>query len=176
MSAILAGISLLFCMIVLALIGLIARDKAARKCFDRLSFRLIVYSLLSNCTYCIGYIICVKVGPGFWCGMSTLGSCRTVDEANSLSCRSVVDPVLAWHHKLAHHLHRCQFTTCISALGRWSEAGKVVLDGYPGAQPCYYIAPSDLSQVWMGSRLASSTQIFSYERVLMAKQISKFAG
>ncbi|EWC47423.1 hypothetical protein DRE_00391 [Drechslerella stenobrocha 248] len=67
MSAVLAGVSLLFCMVVLGFIGILFLNSEARKCLDRVSFRLIVYSLISNCFYCIGYIICVEVGPGFFC-------------------------------------------------------------------------------------------------------------
>ncbi|EPS39939.1 hypothetical protein H072_6360 [Dactylellina haptotyla CBS 200.50] len=67
MSAILAGISLLFCGVLLGFITILYLNKEARKSLDRVSFRLIVYSLISNCFYCIGYIICVEVKPGFFC-------------------------------------------------------------------------------------------------------------
>ncbi|KAJ6261492.1 hypothetical protein Dda_4162 [Drechslerella dactyloides] len=67
MSAILAGISLLFCLMLLGFILMLFLNVHARKCLDRVSFRLICYSLISNCFYCIGYIICVEVPPGFFC-------------------------------------------------------------------------------------------------------------
>ncbi|KAK6354657.1 hypothetical protein TWF696_003797 [Orbilia brochopaga] len=67
MSAILAGVSLLFCLVLLGFIGMLFLNSHARKCLDRVSFRLICYSLISNCFYCIGYIICVEVPPGFFC-------------------------------------------------------------------------------------------------------------
>ncbi|KAF3919060.1 hypothetical protein ABW21_db0202867 [Orbilia brochopaga] len=67
MSAILAGVSLLFCLVLLGFISMLFMNSHARKCLDRVSFRLICYSLISNCFYCIGYIICVEVPPGFFC-------------------------------------------------------------------------------------------------------------
>ncbi|KAK6533985.1 hypothetical protein TWF281_005326 [Arthrobotrys megalospora] len=67
MSAILAGISLLLCLLVLGFIVVLYLNLESRKCLDRVSFRLICYSLISNCFYCIGYIICVEVKPGFFC-------------------------------------------------------------------------------------------------------------
>lgn len=67
MSAILAGISLIFCLAVLVVVAVLFSDPLSRKALDRLSFRLLTYALISNCVYSIGYIICVKVGPGFWC-------------------------------------------------------------------------------------------------------------
>ncbi|RPB09523.1 hypothetical protein P167DRAFT_492273, partial [Morchella conica CCBAS932] len=79
MSAILAGVSLLLCLIVLGIVGLIYSNRESRKSLDRLSFRLLMYALLSNCVYSIGYIICVKVNPGviagvwliqFWLGIT----------------------------------------------------------------------------------------------------------
>ncbi|KAK6517082.1 hypothetical protein TWF506_006960 [Arthrobotrys conoides] len=67
MSAILAGISLLLCLSLLGFILVLYLNPESRKCLDRVSFRLICYSLISNCFYCIGYIICVEVKPGFFC-------------------------------------------------------------------------------------------------------------
>ncbi|CUS14681.1 unnamed protein product [Tuber aestivum] len=67
MSAILAGVSLLFCLAVLVVVAVLFSDPLSRKALDRLSFRLLTYALISNCIYSIGYIICVKVSPGFWC-------------------------------------------------------------------------------------------------------------
>ncbi|PWW71966.1 hypothetical protein C7212DRAFT_360412 [Tuber magnatum] len=67
MSAILAGVSLMFCLAVLVVVAVLFSDPLSRKALDRLSFRLLIYALISNCIYSIGYIICVKVSPGFWC-------------------------------------------------------------------------------------------------------------
>ncbi|KAK6356744.1 hypothetical protein TWF718_001086 [Orbilia javanica] len=67
MSAILAGISLLLCLLLLGFIFILYLNPESKKCLDRVSFRLICYSLISNCFYCIGYIICVEVKPGFFC-------------------------------------------------------------------------------------------------------------
>ncbi|KAK6509799.1 hypothetical protein TWF481_004528 [Arthrobotrys musiformis] len=67
MSAVLAGISLLLCLLLLGFIFILYLNPESRKCLDRVSFRLICYSLISNCFYCIGYIICVEVKPGFFC-------------------------------------------------------------------------------------------------------------
>ncbi|KAF3920303.1 hypothetical protein AA313_de0209600 [Arthrobotrys entomopaga] len=67
MSAILAGVSLFLCLVSLGFITVLYLNKEARKALDRVSFRLIVYSLISNCFYSVGYIICVEVGPGFFC-------------------------------------------------------------------------------------------------------------
>ncbi|KAK6333800.1 hypothetical protein TWF730_003983 [Orbilia blumenaviensis] len=67
MSAILAGVSLLLCLLLLGFILVLYLNPESKKCLDRVSFRLICYSLISNCFYCIGYIICVEVKPGFFC-------------------------------------------------------------------------------------------------------------
>ncbi|CAZ79318.1 unnamed protein product [Tuber melanosporum] len=69
MSAILAGISLLFCLAVLVVVAVLFTDPHSRKALDRLSFRLLTYALISNCIYSIGYIICVKVSPGVTAGV-----------------------------------------------------------------------------------------------------------
>ncbi|KAI5858827.1 hypothetical protein BZA05DRAFT_440447 [Tricharina praecox] len=63
MSATLAGISGLFCLVVLGIVAVLYSRQETRKALDRLSFRLLVYALVAD----ISYIICVKVSGGFWC-------------------------------------------------------------------------------------------------------------
>jgi hypothetical protein len=56
MSAILAGISGIFCLMVLGLVAFFYRKPETRKALDRLSFRLLVYALLSEYVfpfYCV---------------------------------------------------------------------------------------------------------------------------
>jgi hypothetical protein len=48
MSAILAGISGLFCLAVLGLVAMLFRRPETRKALDRLSFRLLVYALIAE--------------------------------------------------------------------------------------------------------------------------------
>jgi hypothetical protein len=48
MSAILAGISGIFCLMVLGLVAFLYRNPETRKALDRLSFRLLVYALLAE--------------------------------------------------------------------------------------------------------------------------------
>ena len=48
MSAILAGISGGFCLIVLGIIAYLSRIEECRKAMDRLSFRLLIYALISE--------------------------------------------------------------------------------------------------------------------------------
>ena len=48
MSAVLAGVSLIICLAVLAGVAVLFADPQARKCLDRLSFRLLVYALISK--------------------------------------------------------------------------------------------------------------------------------
>jgi len=48
MSAILAGISLIFCLAVLVVVAVLFSDPLSRKALDRLSFRLLTYALISK--------------------------------------------------------------------------------------------------------------------------------
>lgn len=48
MSAVLAGVSLMFCLPVLGLVAVIYSDRESRKRLDRLSFRLLVYALIAK--------------------------------------------------------------------------------------------------------------------------------
>ncbi|KAL0636489.1 hypothetical protein Q9L58_004539 [Maublancomyces gigas] len=48
MSAVLAGVSLMACLLVLGLVAVIYSDRDSRRALDRLSFRLLVYALMAN--------------------------------------------------------------------------------------------------------------------------------
>lgn len=48
MSAVLAGVSLTACLLVLGLVAVIYSDRDSRRALDRLSFRLLVYALMAK--------------------------------------------------------------------------------------------------------------------------------
>lgn len=48
MSAVLAGVSLMACLLVLGLVAVIYSDRDSRRALDRLSFRLLVYALMAK--------------------------------------------------------------------------------------------------------------------------------
>lgn len=48
MSAVLAGVSLMACLLVLGLVAVIYSNRDSRRALDRLSFRLLVYALMAK--------------------------------------------------------------------------------------------------------------------------------